>query len=255
MSESKGANAEYALSCTGITKRFGGLVAVDGVTMDIAPGERRAILGPNGAGKTTLFNLFSGELKPSEGEVSLFGHKVTRMPAHQRTHLGLGRTFQITNLFPSLTVLENLLLAGIGLSRIKYSMLKPLSSSRKYYERADKMLTKVNLIDQRNILVGNLSHGEHRQIEIAMALMSNPRVILLDEPMAGLSSAESNLMTDMISNLDRDMTILIIEHDVDAAFQIADRITVLHQGALFAEGEPEEIRANEKVQEIYFGEA
>ena len=255
MAEVKDTNAVHALSCRGITKRFGGLVAVDGVTMDIAPGERRAILGPNGAGKTTLFNLFSGELKASEGEVSLFGHKVTRMPAHQRTRLGLGRTFQITNLFPSLTVLENLLLAGIGLKRVKYSMLRPMSSHRAFYEQADEMLNRVDLVEQRDTLVGNLSHGEHRQIEIAMALMSDPRVILLDEPMAGLSSAESNLMTHMISDLGRDMTILIIEHDIDAAFHIADRITVLHQGALFAEGTPEEIRADEKVQEIYFGEA
>ena len=248
-------NATYALSCKGISKRFGGLVAVDAVTMDLACGERRAILGPNGAGKTTLFNLFSGELKASEGEVYLFGHKVTHMPAHQRTNLGLGRTFQITNLFPSLTVLDNLLLAGIGLNQVKYSMLKPMSAYREFYERTDEMLKRVDLIEKRNILVSNLSHGEHRQIEIAMALMPNPRVLLLDEPMAGLSSAESNLMINMINKLERDMTILIIEHDIDAAFNIADRITVLHQGALFAEGTPEEIRTDKKVQEIYFGEA
>ena len=242
-----------ALECEGLTKRFGGLVAVNGINLRIGVGERRAIIGPNGAGKTTLFSLISGLYPITSGMVRLFGREITRMPCHRRTSLGLGRTFQITTLFPTVSVLDNLVIAAMGLKGMKFQMVRPLSTYRELYSRADELLDKVGIREKRGEIVKNLSHGEQRQIEIALALISNPSVILLDEPTAGLSPAESTMMTATLKKLDPHITILIIEHDMDVAFQVADRITVLHQGCFFAEGTPAEIRSNSRVQEIYFG--
>lgn len=242
-----------ALECEGLTKRFGGLVAVNGIGLRIGRGERRAIIGPNGAGKTTLFSLISGLYPITSGSVRLFGREITHMPCHRRTSLGLGRTFQITTLFPTLSVLDNLVIAAMGLGGMKFQMLRPLSTYRELYRRAEEVLERVGISGKRGETVKNLSHGEQRQIEIALALISNPAVILLDEPTAGLSPAESTMMTATLQKLDPKITILIIEHDMDVAFQVADRITVLHQGCFFAEGAPAEIRNNSRVQEIYFG--
>jgi branched-chain amino acid transport system ATP-binding protein len=243
-----------ALECINLTKRFGGLEAVSRVNLKVNIGERRAILGPNGAGKTTLFRLISGEFPVTSGSVRYFGRDITQMSCYRRTHLGLGRTFQITSLFPTLTVLDNLILAGMGLSRIKFSMLRPLSTYRDVHERAVEILEKVGMADKKEETIKNLSHGEQREIEISLALISNPKVLLLDEPTAGLSPAESAMMTETVQKLDRSITILIIEHDMDVAFRIADRITVFHQGCLFAEGSLTEIQNNPRVQEIYFGD-
>ena len=242
-----------ALECHGLSKRFGGLDAVTKIELQIASGERRAIIGPNGAGKTTFFRLISGEFPATSGTIRLFQHDITRMPCHRRTHLGLGRTFQITNLFPTLTVLDNLVIAAMGQRGMKFSLLRPLSTYRDLYRQAEEILENVGMIDKRYTLIRNLSHGEQRQIEISLALVSKPRVLLLDEPTAGLSPAESAMMTTILKNLDSAMTILIIEHDMDVAFQVADRITVFHQGCLFTEGTPAEVRNNLRVQEIYFG--
>jgi branched-chain amino acid transport system ATP-binding protein len=242
-----------ALECHGLSKRFGGLDAVTKIELQIASGERRAIIGPNGAGKTTFFRLISGEFPATSGTIRLFQHDITRMPCHKRTHLGLGRTFQITNLFPTLTVLDNLVIAAMGQRGMKFSLLRPLSTYRDLYRQAEEILENVGMIDKRYTLIRNLSHGEQRQIEISLALVSKPRVLLLDEPTAGLSPAESAMMTTILKNLDPTMTILIIEHDMDVAFQVADRITVFHQGCLFTEGTPAEVRNNLRVQEIYFG--
>lgn len=242
-----------ALECHGLSKRFGGLDAVTKIELQIASGERRAIIGPNGAGKTTFFRLISGEFPATSGTIRLFQHDITRMPCHRRTHLGLGRTFQITNLFPTLTVLDNLVIAAMGQRGMKFSLLRPLSTYRDLYRQAEEILENVGMIDKRYTLIRNLSHGEQRQIEISLALVSKPRVLLLDEPTAGLSPAESAMMTTILKNLDSTMTILIIEHDMDVAFQVADRITVFHQGCLFTEGTPAEVRNNLRVQEIYFG--
>jgi branched-chain amino acid transport system ATP-binding protein len=242
-----------ALECHGLSKRFGGLDAVTKIELQIASGERRAIIGPNGAGKTTFFRLISGEFPATSGTIRLFQHDITRMPCHKRTHLGLGRTFQITNLFPTLTVLDNLVIAAMGQRGMKFSLLRPLSTYRDLYRQAEEILENVGMIDKRYTLIKNLSHGEQRQIEISLALVSKPRVLLLDEPTAGLSPAESAMMTTILKNLDSAMTILIIEHDMDVAFQVADRITVFHQGCLFTEGTPAEVRNNLRVQEIYFG--
>jgi branched-chain amino acid transport system ATP-binding protein len=252
MSPSQGAAAPV-LECDGVTRHFGGLAAVSQVSLRLAAGERRAIIGPNGAGKTTLFRLISGEMPLTAGRVRLFGRDITEMPCHRRTHLGLGRTFQITNIFPSMSVLDNLVLAGLGSGRTKFSMLRPLWTYREPRARAEQLLHTVGLAHKRHLTVGTLSHGEQRQIEIGLALLSRPRILLLDEPTAGLSPAESAMLTRTIQQLDRSITILLIEHDMDVVFDIVSRITVLHLGGLFTEGSPAEVRKDPRVQEIYFG--
>ncbi len=248
-----GRTEELALECLNLTKRFGGLDAVNKVNLKVKPGERRAILGPNGAGKTTFFRLISGEFSVTSGAIKYFGRDITQMACQRRTRLGLGRTFQITNLFPTLSVLDNVILAAMGLGRTKFSMLRPLSTYRDLHEKAVQILEKVGMADKRGETIRNLSHGEQREIEISLALISNPRVLLLDEPTAGLSPAESAMITETVQKLDPSITILIIEHDMDVAFRIASRITVFHQGCLFAEGSLAEIQNNPRVQEIYFG--
>jgi len=242
-----------ALECKGLTKRFDSLEAVKEVNLRIEKGERRAIIGPNGAGKTTLFSLISGLYPVTSGSIRIFDRDITHLPSYRRTYLGLGRTFQITNLFPTLTVLDNLVIAAMGLQRMKFSMLKPLSGYRQINERASEVLESVGMAEKRMRVVKNLSYGDQRQIEIALALVNNPRVLLLDEPTAGLSQEATVAITDMISRLDPQITVLIIEHNMDVALQVAKLITVMHQGALFAEGPPTEIRNNRHVQEIYFG--
>ena len=242
-----------ALQCESLTKRFGGLEAVKEVNLRVDAGERRAIIGPNGAGKTTLFSLISGLYPVTSGSIRIFGQDITHLPSHRRTHLGLGRTFQITNLFPTLSVIDNLVMAAIGLKGMKFQMVRPLSTYRELYERAGEVLESVGMAEKRWEVAKNLSYGEQRQIEVSLALISNPGVLLLDEPTAGLSPADSAMMTEMIHGLDPKITILLIEHNMDVALQVADRITVLHQGGVFAEGSPTEIRNNTRVQEIYFG--
>ncbi len=237
----------------GLTKNFGGLTAVDHVDLEVRTGERRGIIGPNGAGKTTLFNLICGEFPPSGGRIVHFGKDVTQIPSHKRIALGIARTFQITNLFPNLTVLQNLLLASQGLEKTKYVMYLPISSYKHLYEKSKSLLEEVELWEKRDVLVKNLSHGEQRQIEVCLALIGQPRLLLLDEPTAGLSPAETLSFTTMLKGLDPDITILLIEHDMDVAFEVAENITVLHQGSMIATGTKEEIKANTTVQEIYLG--
>jgi branched-chain amino acid transport system ATP-binding protein len=241
------------LSLKGVTKSFGGLRAIDGVSLDVKGGERRAIIGPNGAGKTTLFHLICGELSPSDGAIFLFGAEVTKLPIHKRIALGISRTFQVTNLFPELTVLENLLLAAQGTDRAKYVMYRPLSSYRGFYERSERMLAEFDLQEQRDTAVRNLSHGEQRQVEVCLALIGQPRLLLLDEPTAGLSPAETQSFTATLKNIDPDITVLLIEHDMDVAFELSESITVLHQGKLVVSGSAADIKADETVQKIYFG--
>lgn len=242
-----------AVECGELTKSFWGVEAVKNITLKVAEGERRAIIGPNGAGKTTLFRLISGEMAATSGQIRLFGRDVTRVAAHKRTALGLGRTFQVTNLFPSLTVMDNLILAQMGLQKSKYSMFKPMGWHKKFYSRGREVLEKMNMLDWEDEFIKNLSHGDQRQVEIGMVLITNPRVLLLDEPTAGLSPAESKIMTKIIKGLDPKITILIIEHDMDVAFEVANYVTVLNFGEIFTEGTREEINRNEGVREIYFG--
>ena len=226
---------------------------MEGVTLSVQAGERRALIGPNGAGKTTLFNLISGTLPLSGGAISLFGQDVTRAPAHRRAALGLARTFQITNLFPDLTVLENCLLAVQALSPVKFSMLRPVTAYGHLRERARAMLEAVGLEAVAAARVNVLSHGEQRQLEIALALAGRPRVLLLDEPTAGLSPAESRLMAALLARLDPAITVLMIEHDMDIALELSPTVTVLHYGHVIADGSREEIRADPQVREIYLG--
>jgi branched-chain amino acid transport system ATP-binding protein len=247
------AKAPAALECAGLTKRFGGLEAVKDVHLRVEKGERRAIIGPNGAGKTTFFSLVSGMVPVTSGTVKIFGRDITRLPSHRRTALGLGRTFQITALFPTMSVAENLVISAMGLKRTKFSMLRPMTRERALYEKALGVLDRLGIAGKRDEIVKNLSYGEQRQIEIAMALVTDPRVLLLDEPAAGLSPAESAVMLRTIQELDPEITILVIEHDMAVALEIASGITVFHQGAVFAEGHRDEIRKNPEVQAIYFG--
>jgi branched-chain amino acid transport system ATP-binding protein len=242
-----------ALGLSNVSKTFGGLSALEGVGLEVRPGERRAIIGPNGAGKTTLFSLISGEQAPTSGRISLFGRDVTRLPAHRRAALGLARTYQITNLFPRLTALDNCLLAAQALSPTKLHLHRALARYPEHFARARAVLDAVGLADKAHEVVRNLSHGEQRQLEIALALAGAPRLLLLDEPTAGLSPAESHLMTALLKTLDPAITILVIEHDMDVAFQLTDRITVLHFGRVVADGLAGEVKANPLVQEIYLG--
>jgi len=236
-----------------LSKDFGGLRAVDGVNLTIEPGARHVLMGPNGAGKTTLFNVVSGVYPASEGRILYFEKDVTGLPSYRRAALGIARTYQITNLFPKLTVSENILMACQALERTKFVMFRPLSSYHRLTDRCNDLLKEFDLWDKRNELVKNLSHGDQRQIEVALALAEDPRLLLLDEPAAGLSSAETHGLTLLLKKLDPNITILLIEHDMDVAFEFAERITVLHQGRSLTEGTKEEIRNNPMVQEIYLG--
>jgi branched-chain amino acid transport system ATP-binding protein len=226
---------------------------VDRINLTVAPGERRVLMGPNGAGKTTLFNLVSGIYPATEGRILFFEKDVTALPSYRRAALGMARTYQITNLFPRLTVSENILMACQALERTKFVMFRLLSSYRRLMERCDDLLKAFDLWEKRNELVKNLSHGDQRQIEVAMALAGKPRLLLLDEPAAGLSPAETHALTLLLKKLDPSITILLIEHDMDVAFEFAEKITVLYQGRLLTEGTKEEIKNNALVQEIYLG--
>jgi branched-chain amino acid transport system ATP-binding protein len=245
--------SEPALRLQAVSKAFGGLRAVDNVELAVQPGERRALIGPNGAGKTTLFNLIAGALPVTSGRITLFGEDVTSMTQHRRAARGLARTYQITNLFPTLTVLQNALLAAQALSPVKFAMLRPLERFGNLERRAREALTAVGLADRAEATVRHLSHGEQRQLEIALALAGRPRVLLLDEPAAGLSQAEAQLMTALLHRLDPAITLLIIEHDMDIALEVAQHVTVLHYGRVIADGPRDAVRADPTVREIYLG--
>jgi len=245
--------AEPVLELKGLSKSFGGLHAVRGVNLQVFAGDRKAIIGPNGAGKTTLFNVITGIFPATSGQVLLFGQDVTSWPSHRRTALGMARTFQVTSLFPKLTVLDNVLLAIKGLRKTKFVMWRFLSSYRDVYEKARHLLEQAAFLDRKDIEVRNLSHGEQRQLEIVLGLASDPKILLLDEPAAGLASGESYEMTQFLSRLDSNLAILLIEHDMDVVFDFAVHISVLHFGEVVEAGATEQIRRSEKVQEIYLG--
>ena len=242
-----------ALELRSLCKSFGGLRATRDVTFQVMPGDRKAIIGPNGAGKTTLFNLITGIYPVTSGQVLLFGHDVTKWRSHDRTGLGMARTFQVTSLFPKLTVLDNVLLAIKGLRPSKFVMWRYLSSYRDVYEKAYRLLEEAQFLDRKDVEVRNLSHGEQRQLEIVLGLASDPKILLLDEPAAGLSSGESAEMAKFLAKLDPNLAILLIEHDMDVVFDVADQISVLHFGEVLETGTPEQIKQSQKVQEIYLG--
>ena len=236
-----------------LSKSFDGLDAVQSVDLTVYQGDRKAIIGPNGAGKTTLFNLITGVLPATSGNVRLFGEDITRWPSHRRTALGMARTFQVTSLFPKLSILDNVMLAAGGLRPTKFVMWRPLASYSELYDKARRLLEAVGYWDRREVQVGNLSHGERRQVEIVLALASDPKLLLLDEPAAGLASGESREMAAFLKRLDPQLAILLIEHDMDVVFDVVKHISVLHFGRLVEEGATEAIRASAKVQEIYLG--
>ncbi|WP_407165066.1 ABC transporter ATP-binding protein [Bradyrhizobium sp. ORS 111] len=245
------------LEVRNITKRFGNLVAVKDVSMSVRPGELRAIIGPNGAGKTTFFNMISGYFPPTRGSILFQGKDVTRLPAHLRVGLGMGRTFQITEVFPELTVHENVLTAAEVAAQQTLHMLPNRADAKLANDVAAEMLALVGLSAKADRLVGELSHGDQRTTEIAMALAQLPRLLLLDEPTAGMGDQETYEITTLIRRLhrERSYTIVLIEHDMRVVFHLADYITVLDQGGLLAEGRPDEIAASEAVQAAYLGES
>lgn len=237
-----------------ISKNFGGLTALDGISFSVDKGDRLAIIGPNGAGKTTLFQILNGMIPPSEGRIFLFGKDITNLPAHKRAEIGIGRTFQITNLFLNLTVLENILLALEAFGFLRYNLIRPLKSYKELIKQAEDILYQWNLWEKRNELVRNLSYGEQRKIEVILTLSQKRPILLLDEPTCGLSLEEAKNFVSMIRSFPREYTILFIDHDMDVTFEIAEKVMVLHFGKIIAYGTPEEIKTNPKVQEIYMGE-
>ena len=242
-----------ALVIDAVSRNFGGVQALTDVSFTVAPGQRRLIIGPNGAGKTTLFNMLSGAFPVSSGRVTMFGREITNLPANERAELGLARTFQITNLFPNLTVTENLLLALQAKDDKAFSMFSSMRANRGLFERAQTLLEKWGIADIAERPAREISYGQQRQVDLILAMACEPKVLLLDEPTAGLSAAEVVRVVGMIGALPKDMTVLMIEHDMDVAFDLADRIAVLHQGRLLAEGTPDEIRGHPQVTEIYLG--
>jgi branched-chain amino acid transport system ATP-binding protein len=242
-----------ALLVSDVSRNFGGVQALSNVSFEVAPGERRLIIGPNGAGKTTLFNLLSGALAVSGGKVMLFGRDITNLPPYERAHMGLARTFQITNLFPRLTVLENVLLALQATDKSAFSMLARMRANRPLFQNAESLLQEWGLTAIASRAAREISYGEQRQIDLILAMAMRPKVLLLDEPTAGLSAAEVVRVVGMVRSLPKEMTILMIEHDMDVAFALADRITVLHQGRLIADGGVAAIRSDPHVSAIYLG--
>jgi branched-chain amino acid transport system ATP-binding protein len=236
-----------------LSRSFGGVQALDSVSLQIEAGERRAIIGTNGAGKTTLFNVINGQIAPSAGEIWILGTNVTRFPVHRRAALGLARTFQVTSLFPRLSVLHNMIVAVAALSPSHFVFWRAVARHPEILARAQDMLERWQLWEYRDEPVGNLSYGVQRQLEIVLALAGDPRLLLLDEPMAGLSAAEAHRASDIILNLDRAITVLLIEHDLAAAFRIADRVTAMDQGRVVAEGTPDEIRKKAHLRQLYMG--
>ncbi|HEX2541064.1 MAG TPA: ABC transporter ATP-binding protein [Caldimonas sp.] len=243
------------LEVRGLEKRFGALVATDRVDLQVAPGEIHALIGPNGAGKTTLVAQLGGQLAPDRGSIVFDGTDITRLPTHERARRGLVRSFQITRLFRSASVLDNVALAVQAISGSSLPAWRPVRRERALFERAAAVLADVGLEAQADLRIDQLSHGERRALEVGMALASGPRLVLLDEPMAGMGHEESARMEELIRKVRATSTVFLIEHDVDAVFRLADRVSVLVEGRLVASGAPEDVRNDTAVIAAYLGEA
>ena len=243
-----------ALGVRGLDKSFGGLRVTSSVDLVVEPGERRLIIGPNGAGKTTLFNLNTGELRPDRGAITLFDRDITRTPGRRRAHLGLARTYQIITLFPRETLLGNVTLSLLGLSRLRWNPCVALRRQAGLVARAHEVLARVGLESLAERPLAQTSYGERRRVEIAMALAQRPRILLLDEPFAGLSTEERCDVLRLVAGIPREVTIVMIEHDMDVALDFAERITVLHFGEVVVEGTRAEVVAHPRTREIYLGE-
>jgi branched-chain amino acid transport system ATP-binding protein len=237
-----------------LTKRFGGVVASDAISLAVPRGELHAVIGPNGAGKTTLIGELAGEIAPDDGRIRFEGGDVTALPSWRRSRLGVARSFQITSLFPDFTALDNVALAVQAHAGHSFRFWRPARGEASLREPARAALARVGLAARADVLVAKLSHGEQRQLEIAMALATGPRLLLLDEPMAGMGPEESGRMVATLGALKGELTILLIEHDMEAVFALADRITVLVYGRIIASGPPEAIRADPQVRQAYLGE-
>jgi branched-chain amino acid transport system ATP-binding protein len=242
-----------ALAVEGLCKSFGGLNVACDVGLAVAAGERRLIIGPNGAGKTTLFNLITGELTPDRGRIALDGRDITRMPSRRRAHLGLARTYQIITLFERDTILHNVTLALLGLTRLRWNPFLDADARPELAARAHAALDRVGLEHLARRPLSQTSYGERRRVEIAMALAQSPKVLLLDEPFAGLSIEERRDVRELLRAIPRDVTMVMIEHDLDVALDLADRITLLHFGAVIVEGTRAEVVADPRTREIYLG--
>jgi branched-chain amino acid transport system ATP-binding protein len=243
-----------ALEVQSLSKSFGGLRVTAGVSLTVEPGERRLIIGPNGAGKTTLFNLITGELRPDSGSIWLFGRDITRIAGRRRAHLGMARTYQIITLFPRDTILHNVTLALLGLSPLRWNPLGDLNRQHHLAAHARESLTRVGLAHIADRPLSETSYGERRRVEIAMALAQNPKVLLLDEPFAGLSVDERRGVRELLTAIPRDVTVVMIEHNMDVALEFAERITLLHFGEIIVEGTRSEVVNDPRTREVYLGD-
>ena len=242
-----------ALEVTGLNKRFGGLPATQNVALKVMPGERRLIIGPNGAGKTTLFNLVTGDLTADSGSVKLFGHEIVGLRTPERVHLGMARTYQILTLFPKESLLHNVVLSLLGLEKLRWNPWTVLNGHRHLYEQGRAALERVGLAGSAERVVAETSYGERRRLELAMALAQKPKLLLLDEPLAGLSQGERQTVRELLEKIPRDVTIVMIEHDMDTALGFAERITLLHYGEVIVEGTRAEVVADPRTREVYLG--
>jgi branched-chain amino acid transport system ATP-binding protein len=251
---SNGSATGYVFKTEGLTRRFSGFTAVNNVTLEIPQGGVRTIIGPNGAGKTTFFNLLSGLLPPSEGRIWFKDREITPLLAYQRARLGIARSFQITNIFGHLSVYENVRLAVQAVHDGKTNFFMPGRRMSDLAEKTDRVLHDIGLYDARDANAENLSHGDQRRLEIGLVIASDPPVLLLDEPLAGMSPTETHETVDLIQRISPGRTILLVEHDIDVVMAISTTITVFQTGSVLAVGTPQEIRANEAVQRAYLGE-
>ena len=242
------------LRLEGITKRFGGVVATDGVTLEIARGEVHALIGPNGAGKTTLIGQVSGSLASDSGAIRFFEKDITQLPQHRRVRAGLARSYQITSIFRRFSVLDNLALAVQARSGSSFSFWNPVSSEKTLVDEAFAVLQAIGLQDKKNHLASTLAHGEQRALEVGLALATQPKLLLLDEPMAGMGPEESSRIIELIGRVRASATVLLVEHDMDAVFRLADRISVLVNGRIIATDAPQKIKLNEEVRRAYLGD-